>query len=90
MRPFTWSQKFRLGALFAVILVLGLAWYSGPGFLVGAWISGWRFQQELSPRMWLAVGGGLLVNFAWARLTSPWLHHRLDQPLDRAVDWAMR
>lgn len=87
---YTWSQKFRLGALFAVVLVGSVVWYAGPGLLVGLWAFDWHWQQEWSPRTWLIVGGSLLINFGWARLTRSWLRDRMDKPLDRAVDWAMR
>lgn len=81
--------RIKIAALYLVVAVVGFAWFAGPGFLVGMWISGWQLVGW-SLRNWIGGAVGVAINVLWTRLTSQWLANRLGKPMDRAVDWAVR
>lgn len=83
------NWRIKLTLLYLVVAVLGLAWYGGPGLLVGLWISDWELVGW-STKHWVGGIAGAVITYSWSRLTSKWLYDRFDAPLDRAVDWATR
>jgi hypothetical protein len=81
--------RLKIAALYAVIVVLAVTWFAGPGFVIGMWISGWHLVGW-SLRNWIGGVVGVLINIGWARLTNRWVADRMGKKLDRAVDWAVR
>lgn len=81
--------RIKVALLYVAVGVLGLAWYAGPGFIIGMWISDWELVGWTT-KHWIGGAVAVVINYAWVRLTGRWLREHLDKPMDRAVDWATR